>query len=50
MDKNLEDMDKMFEEIDLDFLDEDLLDDESEEMKEVIELLRNETDNDNSVP
>lgn len=43
-------MDKMFEEIDLDFLDEDLLDDESEEMKEVIELLRNETDNDNSVP
>jgi hypothetical protein len=48
MDKNLQDMEKTFEEIDLDFLDDDLSEDDNEEIKEAMKQLLEEIDNDNS--
>ncbi len=41
-------MEKTFEEIDLDFLDDDLSEDDNEEIKEAMKQLLEEIDNDNS--
>jgi hypothetical protein len=48
MDKNLQDMEKMFEEINLDFLDEDMSENDSEEIKEAMKQLLEEIDNEES--
>ena len=41
-------MENTFEEIDLDFLDDDLSEDDNEEIKEAMKQLLEEIDNDNS--
>lgn len=47
MDSNLQNMEELFEDMDLDFLDEELLDDL--DVKEAIKILLEETEDDNSV-
>ncbi len=39
MDKNLEDMERLFEEMDLSFLDGDLLESDDEEVNEILKQL-----------
>ena len=46
MDNNLQDMEKLFEDMDLDFLDEELLDDE--EVKEAMKILLEEMESDDT--
>ena len=48
MDKNLQDMEDAFKGIDLDFLDDELLLDDNEEIKEAMETLLKEIENDES--
>jgi hypothetical protein len=45
MDKNLEDMEKLFEEMDLNFLEGDLLDDDDEEIQKILKELLDDIDN-----
>lgn len=46
MDRNLQDMEKLFEDMDLDSLDEELLDDE--EVKEAMKILLEEMESDDT--